>query len=319
MSDYTETNGAIEIDLYLDELIEKGHNGTIKNTDFTKSWCNTVLVVASRIEYIVHSSKHTKEGYSKDEAVIYGLLVRLFKLLCFQRRLVCNQIMTTTVAAFFERMILEEVINIEYFIENYDRKLLNNFRLNSLKPETFFEEAIVGDISENAGQSTAWQERLLKSIHVTYEKANSSYEEVKSSKVRLPNISEKFRATGNKRLYDISYRTKCHDIHGDWVDLTQNYLNYNHENNKFTPNFQEFQADLRQLNPILIICCDMLQKFIKDFPGHGLPHSLYNKIEEDQRVIFLLDKMHFNFLNKQDLLDGIDNFFMKSKSSIVEM
>ena len=309
MSNYTEDNETIEIDLHLDELIRKGHNGTIKNTDFIATWCNMVLVVASRIEYIVLSSEHTKVGYNKDEAVIYGLLVRLFKLLCFQRRLVCNQIMTTSVAAFFERMILEEVINLEYFIENYDRKLLNDFRLNSLKPETFFEEAIVGDINENAGQSTAWQERLLKSIHATYEKASSSYEEVRSSKVRLPSISEKFRATGNKRLYDISYRTKCHDIHGDWVDLTQNYLSYSHENNTFTPNFQEFQADLRQLNPILIICCDMLQKFIKDFPGHELPHSLYDEIEEDQRVIFFLDKMHFNFLNKQDLLDGIDDSF----------
>lgn len=312
MSTYKDADEPIEIDLHLDELIEKGRDGTVKNIDFTKIWCNVALLPAYRIEYIITSSAHTRAGYNRDEAVIYGLLVRLFKLLCFQRRIVCKQLTTTTLAAFFERMILEGIVNIEYFIKNFDEHLLNNFRLNSLKAEAFFEEAIREDIAKNAGQSSDWQERLLGSIYDTYKKTNSSYEEVRSTKIKLPPISEKFRSTGNQKLYDVSYRTKCHDIHGDWVDLALNYLTFDNEASRFSPNFQEFQADIRQLNPPLIICCEMLKKFLRDFSGHELPHSLYDEINEDQRIILFLDKMHFNFVNKRDLFDGIDTSFYES-------
>lgn len=312
MSTYKDADKQIEIDLHLDELIEKARDGTVENVDFTKIWCNIALMPAYRIEYIINFSAHTEVGYNRDEAVVYGLLVRLFKLLCFERRIVCKQLMTTTLAAFFERMILEGIINIEYFIKCFDERLLNDFRLNSLKAEAFFEKTIREDIAKNAGQSSDWQERLLASIHHTYKKTNSSYEEVRSKKIKLPSISEKFRTTGNERLYDVSYRTKCHDIHGDWVDLALNYLTFDEETARFSPNFQEYQADLRQLNPPLIICYEMLKKFVQDFPGHGLPHSLYDEITDDQRIILFFDRMHFNFVNQYDLFDGIDTSFYES-------
>lgn len=311
-STYRDADKPIEIDLHLKELIEKGRDGTVKNTDFTKIWCNVALLPIYRIEYIITSSAHTRAGYNRDEAVIYGLLVRLFKLLCFQRRIVCKQLMTTTLAAFFERMILEGIVNIEYFINNFNEHLLNDFRLNSLKAEAFFEETIREDITKNAGQSSDWQEQLLRSIYDTYKKTNSSYDEVRSTKIKLPTISEKFRSTGNQKLYDVSYRTKCHDIHGDWVDLTLNYLTFDNEAFRFLPNFQEFQADIRQLNPPLIICCEMLEKFLRDFSGHELPHSLYDEIKKDQRIILFLDRTHFNFLNKRDFFDGLDISFYES-------
>lgn len=295
----------------IDELIQKNENHSVKNEDFTKIWCDLAMLPAYRIEYIISSSLHTLKGYTKNEAVIYGQLMRIYRMLCFQRRLVCKHVMTTALAGFFERMILEDNINLQYFILHYEDSLLNDFRLNSLKPEAFFEEVINSDIVKADGQISSWQSELLNSIHSTYNKAGTSYEEVRKTRAKLPNISEKFRATGNQRLYDIGYRTKCHDIHGDWVDFTQNYLNYNRNSNTFTPNFQEYDADFRQLNPILIICCDTLKKFIKDFSGHGLSQHLCTEITEDQHLILLLEEMYDNFRSKKDLLTGITSPFLQ--------
>ena len=49
MSTYKDADEPIEIDLHLDELIEKGRDGTVKNIDFTKIWCNVALLPAYRI------------------------------------------------------------------------------------------------------------------------------------------------------------------------------------------------------------------------------------------------------------------------------
>lgn len=291
----------------INELLQKNESNRVKNEDFTKTWCDISILVASYFELIIQTSLHTQNGYTKNEAVIYGLLMRIFRILCYQRRLVCKQLMTTILAGFFERMLLEGNINLQYFISNYDDSVLNAFRLRSLKAETLFEEAINNDISQNGGHPSSWQSRLLNSIHNTYNKAQATYEEAKKTNVKLPNIEQRFNNTGNKRLYDIAYRTKCHDIHGDWVDFTLNYLIYDENTKTFCPNFQEYKADLRQLNPALIICCDTLIKFIEHFPGHGLSQDICDEINLSKQLVILLENMHDNFLNKRDLLENIND------------
>lgn len=107
------------------ELIQKGEDKALKNDDFTKAWRDLVMLPLYRIEYIIQTSLNTEKGYNKDEAVIYGFLMRIYKMLCFQRRLVCNRIMSSEIASFFERMLLEDIINFEYYILNYKNSILN--------------------------------------------------------------------------------------------------------------------------------------------------------------------------------------------------
>ncbi len=309
MENFSDENDELIIEIDFNDIIEKEMNGTLSNNDFTKQWCNLAALTIYRIEYIIRNSKHTSVGYTKDEAVIYGQLVRLFKLLCFQRRLVCTHLMTVTLASFFERMLIEQIINLEFYIKNYDNKqLLNNYRLNSLKPEVYFEKAIHDDISSHRTNSDflAWQNRLLDSIHQTYKETGTSYEELQHLHIKIPNIHDKFCDTRNERLYDIEYRTKCHDIHGDWVDLLQNYLDYDESTSYFKPKFDDNQADIRQLNPILIICYNMIRAFLTDFPGHELPANLFTDINTDIKVIATLDNMHHNFINHKKILTGVD-------------
>ena len=300
------SENGFEIDINITKLLEKEVNGTLCNEDFTELWSNLCIYPISLIEYIIHNSAHTHAGYDRDQAIIYGLLTRLFKLLCFQRRLVCKRLMTISLAGFFERMLLEQIINLQYYIQNYNNKaLLDSFRLDSLKPEAAFEDNIHNDNSETYAELHSWQQQFLDSIHSTYQKTNTTYEIIKKRRKSSPSIFEKFSDTGNKRLYEIAYRTKCHDIHGDWVDLLQNYLTFDEVSLTFSPNFNEYEADLRQLNPPLLICCDMLKIFVRIFPGHNLPESLYGEIETTSDLVSMLDTMQFNFLNHKKLLEGI--------------
>ena len=90
----------------IDELLQKNESNNVKNKDFIKAWCDMAILVASHIEFIIQTSLHTQNGYNKNEAVIYGQLMRIFRMLCYQRRLVCKQVMTTILAGFFERILV---------------------------------------------------------------------------------------------------------------------------------------------------------------------------------------------------------------------
>ncbi len=290
----------------LNELLQKNDFKSVKNSDFTKMWCDMAMLPTYRIECIIQTSPHTRNGYNRDEGVIYGQLVRIFKNFCTQRRLVCERLMTTEIAAFWERMLLEDNINLQYFILNYESAKLTEFCLHSLKPEAYFEETIKDDIVNSNGMQSPWRKGLLASIYSTYEQAETSYEEVRKTKVKFLSISERFRVTGNMRLYDIAYRTKCHNIYGDWADMTKNHLIYNKNSNSFISNFDEREADLRQLNPMLIICCDTIIKFVEGISGHGISQALCEEVGRDRELIDLLDRMHVNYLEKKNLLDEID-------------
>lgn len=78
----------------INELLQKNESNSVK----TKTWCDMAILVTSHIKFIVQTSLHTQNGYNKNEAVIYGQLMRIFRMLCYQRRLVCKQVMTTILA-----------------------------------------------------------------------------------------------------------------------------------------------------------------------------------------------------------------------------
>jgi len=161
-------------------------------------------------------------------------------------------------------LLLESNINLQYYIKNYaTNDVFWAFQLKSLKPKIYFEDEINADIKEQDGIATKWQVDLLESIHLAYKRADTSYAELKFTKISCPSIKTKFNDTKSKKLYNIAYRTKCHDVHGDWEDLAQNYLKYEKNSGLFYPRFDEYRVDIRQFNPILLVCCMTLTEFLQ--------------------------------------------------------
>lgn len=284
-----------------EQLLIKKDSGKLQNDDFTKVWCDISIWLLSEIECIIRESAHTQKGYEQKEAVVYGLLIRIFRLLQTQRRLVCKGCMTEFTAANLERLLLETSINLQYYIKNY--KSIDAFRdfvLNGLKAEVYFEDGINADVQKQDGAATEWQANRLESIHEAYKSAGTSYEKLKSEKVSSPSICTKFDNTNNARLYNIAYRTKCHDVHGDWEDLAQNYLRFDECSGLFYPKFEEYRADIRQLNPILLVCCDTLKLFLQEVPGHNLSQEHNNTVENLIESISYLERLHADFLSHDE-------------------
>ena len=130
----------------LNDLIVKYSNSELRNDDFTKMWTKVVMLPLSRIEYIISESAHTKNGYDIDQALYYGILNRIGKVLSFERRLVCCDMLDMEFAQIISRILLEDNIVLEYFLRHPEK--LDEYRSRLPSPpkvKTMAEEVGLGD------------------------------------------------------------------------------------------------------------------------------------------------------------------------------
>lgn len=294
--------GQASIDLY--ELVKKESDGSLKNEDFTRIWTDVVILPMCRFEYVIRTSKHTAIGYDKDQAVFYGLLVHIFKTLCNMRRIVCQRVIDVYVANFHIRTLVESCTRLLYFLDHPEE--VEIFRKNSIKPELRFKKIILNSINSRDkdlyhGESE-YEEELLKSIQESLDSAG--YDDSEAIP-KMHNMYEMMQDQDLTIMYT-PYASSSHFVHCDWSAIYKNYLNEDGE--KYYPCFDDYEVDIRLLNPILLLCYHALRIFLLKYPGHCIEQSLLDDIKCDKNIITMLDRMHHNYLHKMPLETDIEQF-----------
>lgn len=294
-----------EITINLNELLLKEAQGSLTNNDFTKVWTDVVMMPIYRIEYIITTSKHTETGYDHDLAFYYGLLNRIRAFLCYERRIVCAQLMNFELSSILSRTILEDNIALQYFLLHPEK--LDDYRKSCFKAEMNFEDSVLKNRKERKEFDPAmyeWEERLLRSVNRAYSTIGMTSEQIRSIKLpKPPQILDMAREVDLEVMYT-SYRLECHSAHGDWFDISRYFLE--EKDGKFYPRFTEDGADIRKLNPIQFIVYKTLSEFIKTIKGHGIDPAIEKDFDEDMKLIQALERMHFNFLNKMPLTMDVE-------------
>lgn len=291
-------------------LLAKEENKTIQNIDFTEAWSYIVMLPLSRLEYLIRESNHTKKGYTREQAIIYGLLTRIMHLLLDARNIICARLLTRELATFYQRAIFESIVNMLYLVKKNDDSY-RSFIYNGLKAEIEFEDTICNNISkgifDNAEDSIKeYQAGLLDSIRRTYRLSGTSSEEIRKFKQSFPSFRDRADFVGYGDAY-YTFKIESHAVHGDWVDLYENHLISDDGFRTFQPKFEEKESDIRQLNPLLQILYEALISFINNYVGHGIDNSIIEELEADNILIKNFDRMHFNYLHKRPLLEGTDD------------
>lgn len=281
------------------DLFEKNDSNTLKNEDFTRVWTDVVTMPMLRFEEVIRKSQHTFKGYDLDQAVIYGLIMRIYKFLAYSRRITCKRLNVRTTAAIISRNIMESNVNLRYLIK-YPNKL-DDYRKSSLKSEKEFEELIQNNRSKGTKEENdsfaEYEDGLLKYISEAYLSADMS----QGKKIpKLEDMRKKMNNVGLSNLY-ASYSTDSHSVHGDWIDTEKNFLKK--ENGRYYPNFDDYEVDIRQLNPILEVCYESLIYFLDNYPGHGITDVTVENLKEEIQIIMDFDHWHHNFLNGRSLID----------------
>ena len=278
------------------ELLEKENSGTLTNDDFMKTWTDVVLLPIASIEDIVSNSKHTEVGYTKNQAVLYGLLLRIMSLLIDERRLACKQLINYNMSTVFSRMIIETTVNFIYLLQNQDY-IVTFCKLSAKADKEFIHDIYRnrrrrkiegGDVDE---QYLKYEEGLLESAKKAVIEAGANFSK---DNLKQKSIKEKVKAVGYERLYS-SFGLESHAIHGDWLDISRNYLVK--EGDMYYPKFHKKYTDIRKLNPILTLIYEALSQFIVSYEGHGIDKEMLQRLQQESDIVNDLDLMHYNFVH----------------------
>lgn len=282
------------------DLLAGEVNGSLKNADFTKAWETVVLLPISRICFIIDNAQQTQRGYDKNTAVYFGLLNRINDFLQNERRIVAAGLMDEELSSIFSRIILEDNIKLQYYLRHPEK--LDDYRRATIKGEIEYEKVINAnrEAREPNPELDAYEDKLLDSIHKAYVIADYD------GKTKVPGVPD-MRAMAKdvdlEQLY-VTYRMECHYTHGDWFDLTRNYLK--EENGLYFPRESSRDTDIRKLNPILEICYKTMNEFLEMIHDHGIATDFLYELDQDEAFIRMFDHMHYNFIGHRPLRYNID-------------
>lgn len=164
-------------------------------------------------------------GWNRNEAIIGGHLIRLYKLI--------DAILDQTVkhrretSFILTRLHFETAVNAQYLMNRADHDLFDDFVRHSLFYEKGLRERIEKNISERGGEVEPIEDRMLKSIARAEQAAQISLSELPAKKPQNwggKNLFEKTRSLGLESTYHAIFSNASASVHGNWGDLYQHHL-----------------------------------------------------------------------------------------------
>lgn len=163
--------------------------------------------------------------WTRDEAILGGHLVRLFKLVdALLDQTYKNRRETSVVIA---RLVFECIVNLRYMIANASDDLFRSYRIYSLQHELRLLERIEADISYRGGLFKPIEERMIKSILASFDASGLSRQEVADTRQRNwsgLNLYDRAKSVGLDQAYLAAFGGGSHTIHGNWQDLLEYHL-----------------------------------------------------------------------------------------------
>lgn len=303
-ADNEENNLGRRIVFGIDSIIKKDTAKKLESKDFLCVWTDIVLLPVRWIEKLINESEQTKLGYTREQGVVYGLLLRIYKTLIMERQIVCAGLINHQLASMFSRMLYEDNINLQYYILNPDE--IDSFCKSCAKAEQEFIKIVKQNRAERkekwSEDKYKWEEGLLESAMHSLSLEGVAQEEKLST---IKDMKAKSEAVGLGDFYNI-YRSNSHAIHGQWIDIVKYSLK--EENGRYYPLFQIKGTDIREINSILLIVYKSLYEFLMNYSGHGIDGAkVIHELDKDRQLINNFDDMFFNFCHGQSVLTGLED------------
>jgi len=138
------------------------------------------------------------------------------------------------------------------------------------------------------------EERMLKSIKKTFERANVAIDSISRDDRRWGGSTyDKAKKTGFIDLYESSFRGGSHNVHGTWHDLEFNHI-INNEG-VFEPAIHYTVTKPQTIDSTTIICLIVTVDYINKI-AEGC-EDIINNINLLIKWFFEMEKIHENWLN----------------------
>lgn len=203
--------------------------------DFTDLAVQLVIEAAS-YAIVAHSILDARAGWERDEAILGGLMVRLYKLLSALLDQVCQR--RAEIAQIMCRLAFETVVDIRYLLGKLDTELGDDFVKTSFRQERILRDQILERIEKRGGEVMPVEDRMLKSINRAAGLAGLSLDDVSTKRREWggQNTRAKAKAVfGDDLAYIGAFSGMSQSVHGSWGDLLQFHLETD-DGRRFRPN-----------------------------------------------------------------------------------
>jgi hypothetical protein len=194
-----------------------------------------LVVEAASYTVIAHSIMDEKGGWDRDEAILGGLMVRLYKLLSALLDQVCQH--RAEIAQIMCRLAFEAVVDIRYLVRKLDAALGDDFVKSSYRQERILRDQIMERITARGGDILPVEDRMLKSISRAADIADLSLDDVSTKRRDWGGQNTRAKANevfGSDLAYIGAFSGMSQSVHGSWGDLLQFHLETT-DGKRFTP------------------------------------------------------------------------------------
>jgi hypothetical protein len=296
----TEGTGS-ELERMLSPRVEAGSIGEEKNpekiNELVFELYKEALSVVNLAAHLLDDSAAGKGGWPRNQAVCAGLMIRIAKFMVVVTQLSAKGNRAEVVHA-LNRSILESATSLEFLATKNDGKCFDQFVKFSLGPERELYDLIQGNIAARGGEVRPIEQRMIESINnvcaasgVKIEEVNQKYGDWGGG------VRERLKALNKEELYVASQRIPSHAVHGTWVDLVMNHLDYDSKGGVYIPHPDFGSVDARLLGPIAIFVLDATKVYLEKFFSH-IPDSklLFERIDDLCARTIEADGAHENLM-----------------------
>ncbi len=241
-----------------------------------------------------------RKEWNRDEAILGGHLVRLYKLVSAMLDQTTQLRRETTYI--FARLAFECIINLRYLIKHASTELFNSYVEHSLKHERKLRTRILKGIKERGGEKLAIENRMLNSIDKSFKISGANPNNMTHQGPKNwgnKNIYEKADDLGLADVYLAALGGGSHSIHGNWQDLLDFHLITNHDNCTFKSDLKWHFPSPQVLNALSLHATLTIIDYMIWINHPEFPEEVVNALVELQNRILLLDKLHEAFLSSQ--------------------
>jgi len=258
------------------------------------------LSVVNLAAHLLDEASSEKGGWPRNQAICAALMIRIFKFMVVVTQLSAKGDRAEVVHA-LNRSIMESAINLEFLVSTNDDKYFEQFVRFSLGPERELHDIIQANVAARGGEVWPIEQRMLNSINDVCQISGVRIEEVNRKYGNWGGgVRERLKAIGKEEQYVGMQRLPSHAVHGTWVDLYENHLEYDSKNNVFSPDPDFSLVDERLLGPIAIFVLEATRPYLErcfaDIPETKL---LLERIDDLLRRIFEADAVHEGLMTKK--------------------
>jgi hypothetical protein len=205
--------------------------------DFNGVTVELLIEVGSYVCVAANLLPGTTRRWNRNQAILGGHLVRLYKLILALLDQICQH--RREITFIIARLAFECIVNLRYLIKFADDPaVFDSYIAYSLRQEKRLHDKIGNNISE--GEELPVHTRMLNSIAKAVKASGVRIEDLSPSRPKNwanKNLFERAQAIGLDNGYIGTFGGPSSSVHGNWGDLLEFQLDTNHEDGTFKPSF----------------------------------------------------------------------------------